>query len=200
MWVDIKERLRSAVLPVVVEECGKGYNPSIGEGLATSQEALEQVVSHVSCITIGNRLRIVGGVQFACLNEKVRKLWPGKKIAVAQDAYGGLFALSCGDFPGDMERLWYYAPDTLAWEMLEMDYSAFHAWVCTEGPRRFYGAFSWADEGEILSRLAIDQGVLFYPFPWTAQYDAASASKKVIPLDELIELYADIQHQLDGNN
>ena len=179
MWVDIKERLRSAVLPVVVEECGKGYNPSIGEGLATSQEALEQV---------------------ACLNEKVRKLWPGKKIAVAQDAYGGLFALSCGDFPGDMERLWYYAPDTLAWEMLEMDYSAFLAWVCTEGPRRFYGAFSWADEGEILSRLAIDQGVLFYPFPWTAQYDAASASKKVIPLDELIELYADIQHQLDGNN
>lgn len=70
MWVDIKERLRSAVLPVVVEECGKGYNPSIGEGLATSQEALEQVVSHVSCITIGNRLRIVGAFSLRALTRR----------------------------------------------------------------------------------------------------------------------------------
>ena len=65
-------------------------------------------------------------------------------LVVATDIVGGIFALNMGRFPEDQGLVWYFAPDTLEWESLEMKYSQFiailflHAMIRFSIPNVFY--------------------------------------------------------------
>ena len=48
---------------------------------------------------------------------------------IADDVIGGYFALNAGGVGEDMGKVYYLAPDTLAWENLDIGYSEFLRWT-----------------------------------------------------------------------
>ena len=61
-----------------------------------------------------------------------------KSILVADDVIGGFFALNGGDIGENLRNIYYFAPDTLEWEDMEMKYSDFIHWLCSDDINSFY--------------------------------------------------------------
>lgn len=87
---------------------------------------------------------------------------PGACI-VALDVLGGIFALNGGAFPGEMKTIWYFAPDTLDWENLEIGYTDFICWALTKQLGEFYADYRWPGWEHEVKVLTGDQGISFYP-------------------------------------
>ena len=49
---------------------------------------------------------------------------------VADDAVGGFFAMNGGALGEDLKNVYYFAPDSLDWEPLNLGYSDFLHWTC----------------------------------------------------------------------
>jgi hypothetical protein len=54
-------------------------------------------------------------------------------LLIADDAVGGFFAINGGALGEDLGAVHYLAPDTWAWESLEMGHTAFVQWAFTVG-------------------------------------------------------------------
>ena len=48
---------------------------------------------------------------------------------IADDAIGGFFALNGGALGSDLKTVYYFAPDSLKWEPLNIGYSTFLSWT-----------------------------------------------------------------------
>ena len=111
----------------------------------------------------------------------------GDMLVVAIDIVGGVFALNMGRFETDQGLVWYFAPDTVEWESLELKYSEFITWVATGDLDGFYEAFRWNNwEKDVEGVDGFNDGIQIFPFLWSEECDIESASKKVIPLKEII--------------
>lgn len=68
---------------------------------------------------------------------------PEAGLVVGQDALGGVFALNGHDpaasgRPGSPGRMTYFAPDTLAWEAMDMGHSSWVHWLLSGRLETFY--------------------------------------------------------------
>ena len=156
-----------------------------------SQSILGQMISNFQFIRINQYLTILGNESIEEINEFVKSFYPGEKFIVAYDIWGGIFALNNGDFSGDTRNLWYMAPDTLRWENLNSHYSQFVYWACSEKIDEFYKDFFWTGMKRDTESIGEMQAVLFYPFLWSNECTVETASKKIVPLKELIALNAE---------
>lgn len=107
-------------------------------------------------------------------------------LVVAHDVLGGRYALGRPEAsnPGDLA---YWAPDSLAWDPLEMGYSAFLSWVLEVGTGPFYRDWRWPAWETEVDELAPDEGLLLDPPPWTPQgRDVAATARRRVPLAELV--------------
>jgi hypothetical protein len=59
----------------------------------------------------------------------------GQALIVGHDVLGGFFGLNGGAWGGQMGSVFYFAPDTLTWQDLNMSYSSWFQWLC-RGRRR----------------------------------------------------------------
>lgn len=87
---------------------------------------------------------------------------PGALI-VALDALGGVFALNQGAFSGELQRIFYYAPDAFDWEDLTCTYPEFLRWTVTGDMDTFYSTFRWQGWEEEVKALNGDDGIMIYP-------------------------------------
>lgn len=117
-------------------------------------------------------------------------------LLVADDVLGGFFAINGGALGADQGKLYYLAPETLAWEALEIGYMAFVEWAFTRQLRQFYGRQSGdAQEFDELP-LPGDLCLNFYPFLWTQEGSLKSSSRRAIPVEEQWALNLDLQQKL----
>jgi hypothetical protein len=58
---------------------------------------------------------------------------------IADDVAGGIYAINGGEFSGEMNAIYYWAPDSMEWEDLELKFSDFFAWLLSGDLDRFYG-------------------------------------------------------------
>lgn len=107
-------------------------------------------------------------------------------LVVATDIVGGIFALNMGRFPEDQGLVWYFAPDTLEWESLEMKYSQFIAWLAQGDLSGYYSSMRWTDWRKDAESVGSGEGILIYPYLWAKECNIETASKKVVPLKELL--------------
>ena len=107
-------------------------------------------------------------------------------LVVATDIVGGIFALNMGRFPEDQGFVWYFAPDTLEWESLEMKYSQFIAWLAQGDLSGYYSSMRWTDWRKDAESVGFGEGILIYPYLWAKECNIETASKKVVPLKELL--------------
>ena len=64
-------------------------------------------------------------------------------LLIADDAVGGFFAINGGGLGADAGALYYWAPDTLEWEPLELSYTDFLRWALGGGLEEFYEGLRW---------------------------------------------------------
>lgn len=120
------------------------------------------------------------------------ELWekptPPPLIIVADDVIGGLFALNGGALGSDNGKIYYFAPDALGWEPLNMGYSEFLQWVFSGNTQKFYEAAKWKTWTEDVKGLPGDQGFTFYPFLFAEAPSLEARQRKVAPLTEICRL------------
>lgn len=73
---------------------------------------------------------------------------PASGLVVGHDVVGGVFALNGGDpaaagRPGAPGQMTYFAPDTLAWEAMELGHSGWVAWLLSGRLELFYDGLRW---------------------------------------------------------
>ncbi|MFS0556134.1 DUF2625 domain-containing protein [Brevibacillus sp. 179-C9.3 HS] len=105
-------------------------------------------------------------------------------LLVADDVIGGFFAINGGMFPDSLGGIWYFAPDSLQWEDLEIGYTDFVHWAMTGDIHTFYSTFFWKDWEKDVSKLKGDEMFSIYPFLWSkeaSELTMEGCSKKPVP-------------------
>ena len=172
----------------------------------TTRSPMGAIIYETGGILIDNGwIRILGSG-----NEKINRNLPdwnkGKSITefgqqagyflVADDVIGGFFAINGGEFGEDLGQMYYFAPDCLEWESMEMGYSDFIWWTFTGDLEQFYEGLKWNSWKEEIENLDGNNGIGFFPFLWTEFNDINELSRKPISIDEIWNLQLDFKKQL----
>lgn len=106
-------------------------------------------------------------------------------LLIADDASGGFFALNGGGLGEDIGNVYYFAPDALAWEGLEVGYSAFVEWALCGDLALFYQTVRWPNWREEVRTLGGEQVYAFFPFLWTEPTLSVNERKRTVtPIEE----------------
>lgn len=106
---------------------------------------------------------------------------PNYKV-VGMDLFGGTFLLNIE------ENIFYFAPDTLEFENLELNYIEFVDWTKNGNIAGFYESFFWDGWESYAEQADESQGISIYPPMWSKEYNAQSASRRIVPLKELFDI------------
>ncbi len=117
-------------------------------------------------------------------------------LLVADDAVGGFFAINAGVFGEDIKSMYYWAPDNLEWEPLQIGFTDFFRWSLTSKLSDFYQDLRWPSWKEDIKDLHGDSCFAFYPFLWTEQGSVIESHRKIIPVSEVFDLKTDFIRQL----
>ncbi|MGA4856388.1 DUF2625 family protein [Streptomyces koyangensis] len=127
---------------------------------------------------------------------------PATGLVVGQDVVGGVFALNGGDpaaagRPGAPGQMTYFAPDTLAWEVMELGHSGWVAWLLSGRLETFYDGLRWPGWRAEAAALDHSQGIAVYPFLWSeeAHADLAATSRRPVPMREVLGVVAEAARQ-----
>ena len=145
------------------------------------------VMENCGGIIIDNWIRLYGCGQLNVIekNKKYNKE-NTVDIILGEDIIGGLFALKDG-------FVYYFAPDALKWENLNIYYANYIDWLINsnEDVNKFYELYRWNTWKDDVSNISLDDGISFYP-PLFTKYNINERSKKVIPMDEIIGINMEI--------
>lgn len=118
-------------------------------------------------------------------------------LLIADDAIGGFYLLNGGGLGSDVGKIYYFSPDNLEYEQLDITYSEFLGFCFNNDLDKFYEGNRWNGWREEVSKLKGDQVFNFYPFLWTAEgSDINKSSRKIIPVQEQYSLNLDLRKQL----
>ena len=169
-------------------------NKKITDSIERPQE-LKFILEHFSYVTVNGYLKILGNDSengFSYCNELFSKCYNSNHCLIAYDILGGLFAINIEK----LNSIEYFAPDTLGWENLEIDYKEFLYWVTTNQLDTFYQELIVPDLLTLDLSLEKNEVVLTYPFIWSMEYTPSGAVRKIVPFKELLEMNADFYKQL----
>lgn len=118
-------------------------------------------------------------------------------LLIADDAIGGFYLLNGGGLGTDVGKIYYFSPDNLEYEQLDITYSEFLEFCFNNNLDKFYEGNRWNGWREEVSKLKGDEVFNFYPFLWTAEgSDINKSSRKIIPVQEQYGLNLDLRKQL----
>jgi hypothetical protein len=106
-------------------------------------------------------------------------------LLIADDAIGGFFILNAGKFGKNLGAVFYFAPDTLEYEALEMNYSEFIQFCFNNDLEKFYQNKRWENWKSEVSKLDGNKVFNFYPYLWTKEgKDINKIDRKIIDIGE----------------
>lgn len=116
-------------------------------------------------------------------------------LLVADDVVGGFFAINGGGLGDDVGEMYYWAPDTLKWEQLEIGYTDFLSWALSDRIALFYDGLRWEGWRSDLEALGSDQCFSFFPYLWTQEGSIERSSRAMIDVIEQFEMNVDLSRQ-----
>lgn len=125
-------------------------------------------------------------------NKSIHKL--GEKpsyFLVADDILGGLFALNGGAFgKTTIGNIYYYPPDDLKWNDLEINYSQFLNFCFYGNLDEFYKGMRWPDWGNEIASFNGSDAFLISPFLWSeeSKHNILNCTRKKVTIQELWDL------------
>lgn len=120
-------------------------------------------------------------------------------LLIADDVIGGFFAINNGTLAlqEGIGSVFYFAPDTLEWENMEISYSDFISFCCTGDIAGFYEAFRWQGWENDVAKINGAQAFSSYPFLFSKEgKDINAVSRKAVPVEELWHLQMDLKQQM----
>ena len=200
LWNEVIEMFNNSNKKIFIYKGVESVGRLEVEKIRISQESvLGTIVLHTAGVCVDNWIRIIGqtcdvhnGILQYNFEKNISKtdMMSGMLI-VAQDIVGGVFAINTSKFSDNMKKVWYFAPDTLEWECLDMNYAQFLAWAIQGNTDEFYSSMRWKSWEKDCENVDFDKGWLIYPFLWSQECDIETASKKIVPFTELKELNID---------
>jgi hypothetical protein len=128
---------------------------------------------------------------------------PVDGLIVGHDVLGGVFALNGHDpagqgRPGDPGQMTYFAPDSLAWEAMEMGHSTWVSWLLSGRLEQFYKGMRWPDWREEAAALTFAQGITVFPYLWSkeARENLAATSRRAVAMREVLGVAANFARQM----
>ncbi|WP_179179073.1 DUF2625 domain-containing protein [Pseudomonas sivasensis] len=122
---------------------------------------------------------------------------PDAYLLVADDAAGGFFSINGGGLGDDVGAMYYWAPDTLRWEQLDIGYTDFLGWALSDRLATFYDGLRWDGWRSDLQELRADQCFSFFPFLWTREGSIDESSRTLIDVGEQFEINVELARKLD---
>jgi hypothetical protein len=121
-------------------------------------------------------------------------------LLIADDVLGGFFAINAGGLASQegIGSVFYFAPDNLEWENMEIGYSDFITFCCSGDLQQFYQGFRWTGWQEDVAKLNGTEAMSFFPLLCSAEgKDIDAVSKKPVPAAELWTLQNELQQQFN---
>ncbi|WP_320200664.1 DUF2625 family protein (plasmid) [Agrobacterium sp. rho-13.3] len=114
-------------------------------------------------------------------------------LLIADDVYGGLFAINGGFFSKcNIGDIFHLPSDEAQWSCLDVGYSDFAAWCLGGDLTMLYGKNTQNLEIELSGKPAMDQVLATYPFPWNDEGRRASVSVREVNADEHLRLRVEL--------
>jgi hypothetical protein len=122
---------------------------------------------------------------------------PPPWLVVAYDVVGGVFAIDGGGLGVASGQVCYRGPDTLSWVELGAGHAGFLAAVLAGELGEFYAGLRWPGWEQEVDGIGAGQGVAIHPPPFSKEgRDVAAASRRPVPLPELLGFYDDVAAQV----
>lgn len=115
---------------------------------------------------------------------------------IADDVVGGFFGINGGILGEDLGKVYYFAPDSLEWEPMDLGYSDFLWWTFTGDLSEFYKNVRWKNWEKEIIEINGNQGYSFYPFLWTEHDNIEELNRKAVSISEIWELQQEFAEQL----
>jgi hypothetical protein len=114
-------------------------------------------------------------------------------LLIADDPIGGFYAINYGALgKNGYGKVFYFAPNTLQWESLDIGYSEFLMFCFSGDLKQFYKDLRWNDWKKDLATLGGDQGYQCTPDIWSkAASNINNLKRSVIPMQELWNVFFD---------
>ncbi|MCL9806827.1 DUF2625 domain-containing protein [Flavobacterium amniphilum] len=126
---------------------------------------------------------------------------PATFLLIADDAIGGFYILNGGALGNDLGKIYYFAPDSLEYEPLDLTYSEFVLFCFNNDLNDFYKGLRWKNWKTDVKNLSYDKVYNFVPFLWTKEgKEIEKNSRKEVPIEEQYLLNIDLIKQLNQTN
>ena len=199
LWKKINKMLQSSDRKIELFQCDevRGINIIKEIGL-NNTTTLSTIIANCAGVIVDDCIRILGqgdvnvhGIYEVNLIENGSANRVMGMLLVAFDIFGGLFAMNMGAINDEIGVIYYFAPDTLEWESIEMNYSEFLQWCVLGNISKFYQSFKWNDWRQMAKEVKFNDEILIYPFLWSKEHNINTAEKKIVSFNELFNLNMD---------
>lgn len=118
-------------------------------------------------------------------------------LLIADDAIGGFFLLNGGGLGEDLGKVYYFSPDNLEFEPLDITYTEFLQFCFNNDLSEFYDGMRWTNWREDVAALNGNEVFSFFPFLWTTEgSDINKCERKPVPVQEQYKLNLDMRKQI----
>ena len=122
-------------------------------------------------------------------------------LLIADDVIGGFYLLNGGGLGKDLGKVYYFSPDNLLYEPLDLTYTEFLHFCFNNDLDKFYKGRRWAKWRDEVSKLNGDLVYNFYPPLWTKEgKDINTTSKEPAPIEEQYVFNIEARKQLGLDN
>jgi len=122
---------------------------------------------------------------------------PAPFLLIADDVIGGFFLLNGGGLGKDLGKVYYFSPDNLEYEPLDLTYTEFLRFCLNNSLDEFYKGYRWTNWEEEVAALSGDKIFNFFPTLWTKEgKDINNVSRKAVPVEEQYSLNLEFRKQL----
>jgi hypothetical protein len=118
-------------------------------------------------------------------------------LLIADDAIGGFFLLNGGGLGKDLGKVYYFSPDNLEYEPLDLSFTEFLLFCFYNDLEKFYEGKRWENWKAEVSNLKGDKVFNFFPYLWSKEgKDINKILRKEIPVEEQYSFNLDMRKQL----
>lgn len=122
-------------------------------------------------------------------------------LLIADDAIGGFYLLNGGGLGKDLGNVYYFSPDNLEYEQMDLTYTQFLDFCFNNDLDKFYEGSRWTNWRDEVSKLNGDKVFNFYPFLWTKEgKNINENSRRAISIEEQYDFNLDMRKQLGLDN
>lgn len=206
LWNEIINMFDSSTSKIEIVAGKDAVGESIVDELNLNRSTvLATTICNVSGITIDNTIRILGqgdhNLNGINIINAVKDGVPTKihdMLIVGTDVFGGMYAMNLAEVNGTIGNIFYFAPDTLEWESMDMKYSQFLYWTVHGNTGEFYNSMKWNGWEKTAQSTGFNEGILIYPFLWSKEINVETAKKSIVPFEELISVNMEYRNKFYG--